>query len=73
MNLENWHNWRGKMDERMDNHQTQLAAHEEEINKLNEKVGAILSKLAVPLFLVGIAACVAGGVLVAIIGKYVMK
>lgn len=64
-----YHRWRGGIDVLVKNHAEMLESHSERLNTLDEKVRDVLVKLAVPLFLVGIAGPVVGALIVWAITK----
>lgn len=64
-----WERWRGTVDERMNSHEDRLNDQCERIDTTDEKLSQLLTKLAVPLFLVGIAGPVIGAVIVWAITK----
>jgi len=48
---ENWQRWRGAIDEKMETHTMKIEDHCERLSDLEKRVGDILVKLAVPLFM----------------------
>lgn len=59
-----WERWRGTVDERMNSHEERLNDHCDRLETLGDKISQVLTKLAVPLFFVGIAGPVIGAVIV---------
>lgn len=68
-NNQDWDRWRGSIDTQMETHAENIDTHARRLDTLDSKVGDILFKLAVPLFLVGIAGPVVGALIVWAITK----
>ena len=59
-----WHEWRGGIDSRMHTNNNQMEQIESRLNRLEEKVGDVVAKMAVPLFAIQIFGTVVGAVIV---------
>ena len=62
-----WERWRGATEQRMNAQEERLCSHADRLDSVEDKVGQVLVKLAVPLFIVGIAGPMVGAVIVALI------
>ena len=56
--------WRGQVDMKLEHHTAKIEDHCDRLAAVEEKVGQVLVKLAVPLFMVGIAGPVIGALIV---------
>lgn len=61
--------WRGGIDVLVKNHTEALESHARRLDSLDDKVRDVITKLAVPLFLVGISGPVVGALIVWAITK----
>lgn len=64
---DNWHQWRGAIDEKMNTHASKLEDHCERIAAAEQAISKVLVKLAVPLFVMGIAGPVIGAIIVFVV------
>jgi len=64
-----WDRWRGQTDMKLEHHDAKIEDHCDRLAQVEEKVGQVLVKLAVPLFLVGITSPMVGALIVWMITK----
>ena len=68
-----WHEWRGTVNTRLMHTETRQDEHALEIADLKKSVSAVLIKLAVPLFAVGILGPVVGAFIVMMLTNALKK
>jgi len=73
MDIEEHYRWRGNIDARMNTLEEKADYQQTKIVDIEKSQSRIISKLSVPLFLTSIVGVVIGAVLVALIGKLIIK
>lgn len=68
-----WHEWRGAVNTRLEHQEARQDEHALDIAELKRSVSAVLVKLAVPLFAVGILGPVVGAFIVMLLTNALKK
>jgi hypothetical protein len=64
-----WNEWKGAVDVKIENTAERFNELEQRMRALEDKVGDIVAKLAVPLFLAGIGGPILGAIIVYMLTK----